>query len=147
MDRGLPRTFEELKDKLSTYPVLRPPVWNNHFHIFCNASNVAIGSALCLSTGEKGKDQTIAYASKQLTPAERKYSTTERECLAMVFSVKKFRYYLMCNSVIFFVNHIPIKYFINKAELSKMLARWVLLLGVLTTRLARSHALASRLFI
>jgi hypothetical protein len=122
------RAFEELRDKLSTYPVLRPPNWEKSFHVFCDASDVAVGSALCQSTGDKGKDQPIAYASKQLTPAERNYSTTERECLAMVFFVKKFRHYLICNPVVFFVDHMAIKYLVNKAELSGRLARWVLLL-------------------
>ena len=46
----------------------------------------------------------------------------------MVFSVKKFRHYLMCNPVVFFVDHMTIKYLVNKAELSGRLARWVLLL-------------------
>jgi hypothetical protein len=78
--------------------------------------------------GDKEKDQPIVYASKQLTPAERNYSTTEREFLAMVFSVKKFRDYLMCNPVVFFVDHMVIKYLVNKAELSGRLARWILLL-------------------
>ncbi len=46
----------------------------------------------------------------------------------MVFSVKKFRHYLICNPVVFFVDHMAIKYLVNKAELSGRLARWVLLL-------------------
>ena len=85
-------------------------------------------SALYQSMGEKGMDQPIVYASKQLTSAENNYSITERECLAMLFSVKKFRHYLMCNPVVFFVEHMAIKYLVNKAELNGRLARWVLLL-------------------
>lgn len=46
----------------------------------------------------------------------------------MIFSVKKFRHYLICNLVDFFVNHMAIKYLVNKAELCGRLARWVLLL-------------------
>ena len=122
------RAFEELRAKLSTYRILRPPDWGKPFHVFCDSSNVAVGSALYQATGEKKKDQPVAYVSKQLTPAERIYSTTERKCLAMVFSVKKFRHYLICNPVVFFVDHMAIKYLINKAELSGRLARWVLLL-------------------
>ena len=64
------RAFEELRDKLNTYPVLRPPDWDKPFHVYCDASNVAVGSALCQSTGENGKDQPVAYASRQLTPAK-----------------------------------------------------------------------------
>ena len=96
--------------------------------MLCDASNVAVGSALCQATGKNEMDQPVAYASKQLTPAERNYSTTERECLTMVFSVKKFRHYLICNPVVFFVDHMTIKYLVNKAELNGRLARWVLLL-------------------
>ena len=87
-----------------------------------------MGSALCQTTGEHEKDQPVAYASKELTPAKKNYSTTERECLAMVFSIKKFRHYLICNPVMFFVDHMAIEYLVNKAELSGRLARWVLLL-------------------
>jgi hypothetical protein len=75
----------------------------------------------------KGRDYPVAYASRQLNPAERNYSTTERECLAMVFSVKKFCHYLLANKVVFFVDHMAIKYLVNKPDLSGRLARWVLL--------------------
>ena len=43
------KSFEELMSKLSTYPVLRPPDWKKPFHVFCDASNVAVGSALCIN--------------------------------------------------------------------------------------------------
>ena len=107
------KAFEELRSKLSTYSVLRPPDWEKPFHVYCDVSNVAVGSALCQPTGEKGKDLPVAYASKQLTSAGKNYSTTEKECLAMVFSVKKFRHYLICNPVVFFVDHMAIKYLVN----------------------------------
>ena len=143
------RTFEELRAKLSTYPVLRPLDWIKPFHVFCDASNVAVGSALCQATGENENDQSVAYASKQLTTAERNYYTTERECLAMVFLVKKFRHYLICNPIVIFVDHIAIKYFVNKAEVSGRLARWILLLeefdNIVEYKLGRMHLQANHL--
>lgn len=48
--------------------------------------------------------------------------------LAMVFSVKKFCHYLICNPIVIFKDHMAIKYLVNKAELNKRLARWILLL-------------------
>ena len=45
----------------------------------------------------------------------------------MVSLVKKFRHYIICNSVVFFVDHMAIKYLVNKPELSGRLARWILL--------------------
>ena len=81
-----------------------------------------------MSSDGRKKNQRVAYTSRQFTLAERNYSTTERECLAMVFSVKKFRHYLMCNPVVFFVDQMAIKFLVNKTELSSRLGRWVLLL-------------------
>lgn len=60
--------------------------------------------------------------------SERNYSTTEREYLAMVFLVKKFRHYLLCNPLVFFVDHMEIKFLVKKPKLSGRLARWILLL-------------------
>lgn len=40
------QTFDDLRGKLSTYPVLRPPRWDLPFHVFCNDSAVAVGSVL-----------------------------------------------------------------------------------------------------
>ena len=94
--------FEALKAKLTTFPCLIPPKWDVPFHVYCDASAVAVGVALCQPYGPELKDRPIAFASRQLTAAERNYSTTERECLAMVYSVKKFRHYLLMNLVVFF---------------------------------------------
>ena len=127
-DSQCQEAFEVLKKDLSSYPVLRPPNWNLTFHVYCDASAVAVGSALCQPTGEKGKDYPVAFASRQLNAAEKNYTTTERECLAMIFSVKKFRHYLLLNPVRFYVDHIAIRYLVNKPDLSGRLARWVLLL-------------------
>jgi hypothetical protein len=49
---------------------------------------------------------------------ERNYTTTEWECLAMAFSIKKFRHYLLMNHVVFFVDHMALKYIVNKLDLS-----------------------------
>ena len=50
--------------------MLTPSNQDKPFHVFCDASNVAVGSTLCQSTGDNDKDEPIAYASKQLTPTE-----------------------------------------------------------------------------
>ena len=50
-------------------------------------------------------DFPISYASRQMNSAERNYSTTEREGLAMVYAVKKFRHYLLAKKFKFFVDH------------------------------------------
>ncbi len=113
---------------MTTYPCLLPPNWDLPFHVYYDASKVAIGSVLCQPIGENHKVHPIAFASRQLTATERNYSTTERECLAMVFIVKKFRHYLLLNPVVFFIDHMALKYLVNKLDLSGRLACWILLL-------------------
>ena len=46
----------------------------------------------------------------------------------MVYSVKKFRHYLLLNPVVFYVDHMALRYLVNKPDLSGRIARWVLLL-------------------
>ena len=99
--------FDELKQKVSTYSVLKPPDWNKPFHIYCDALAVVVGSAL-MQTIKDGHDHPIAFASKQLLAVERNYITTERECLAMVFSIKKYCHYLLMSEVVFYVDHMAI---------------------------------------
>ena len=121
-------TFDIWKCKLKRVPCLISPNWDLPFHIYCDASNFAVGSALCQPFGDEKKDRPIAFASRQLTGAERNYSTTEREALAMVFSIKKYRHYLLLSKVVFYVDHISLRYIVNKPDLSGRIARWVLLL-------------------
>lgn len=80
------QAFNQLRRALVTSPILVPPDWEKEFHVQVDASAYAIGSVLC-QADSKGFDHTICYASRQLIAAERKYSTTEREALGMVFSV------------------------------------------------------------
>jgi len=105
-----------LKEKLTSAPILKLPDWNRPFHVYRDASSVVVGSTLCQINEETGREHPIVFASQQLTQTEHNYTTMERKCLAMIFSVKKFRHYLLKNLV-------------NKANLSGRLARWVLLLA------------------
>ena len=60
--------------------------------------------------------------------AERSYFVTEREDLGMVYSLNKFRHYLLSNKVVFHVDHQALIYLIKKPQLTGRLARWMLLL-------------------
>ena len=60
--------------------------------------------------------------------AERKYTTIEREVLAVVYAYKKFRHYLLEYQIVFHIDHNSLKYLVNKPNLSGKIARWMLLL-------------------
>ncbi|MCO5550268.1 hypothetical protein L7F22_003749 [Adiantum nelumboides] len=68
------------------------------------------------------------YASRRLSSAKKNYSVTKRECLGMIYSVKKFRHYLLGRRFFFHVDHSALLYLVYQQNLTGRLARWVLLL-------------------
>ena len=68
------------------------------------------------------------YVSREISPTEQKYITTEREALAVVYACKKFRHYLLGYRIIFHMDHDSLKYLVNKLDLSGWIVRWILLL-------------------
>lgn len=108
-------------------PILIPPYWRLAFHVFVDASDVAIGEVLTQEK-EKGWYKPVYYDSRMLIKAEKNYSVTERKALGMVYSLTKFRHYLLGNKVVFHVDHQALIYLIKKPQLIGRLARWMLLL-------------------
>ena len=85
-------------------PVLRPPHWDEEFILQVDASNRGLGAILC-QKGKNGEEHPIAYASRKLQPREEKLSTTEKECLGIVWAVETFRYYLFGRTFILQTDH------------------------------------------
>ncbi|KAK0591059.1 hypothetical protein LWI29_035067 [Acer saccharum] len=85
--------FKELKELLTTAPIMRPPDWSLPFELMCDASDYAVGAVL----GQRVDKipHAIYYASRTLTDAQLNYSTTEKELLAVIFALEKFRSYLI----------------------------------------------------
>ncbi|RVW61061.1 Retrovirus-related Pol polyprotein from transposon 17.6 [Vitis vinifera] len=92
----------------------------------CDASDFAIGAVL--GQREDGKPYVIYYASKTLNEAQRNYTTTEKELLAVVFALDKFRAYLVGSFIIVFTDHSALKYLLTKQDAKARLIRWILLL-------------------
>eukprot|EP00253_Pinus_taeda_P006977 PITA_06977 len=114
------------REKLSTAPILRGPNWNLPFHIFTDASDTAVGASL----GQKEESCTYAiyFISKNLTPAELNYTVTEKETLAIIYAVNKFRHYITGYEVFVHTDHSAIKHLMNKPITSGRVTRWLLLL-------------------
>ncbi|RVW18547.1 Retrovirus-related Pol polyprotein from transposon 297 [Vitis vinifera] len=77
---------------------------------------------------EDGKPYVIYYASKTLNEAQRNYTTIEKELLAVVFALDKFRAYLVGSFIIVFTDHSALKYLLTKQDAKARLIRWILLL-------------------
>ncbi|CAM8905497.1 unnamed protein product [Rhodiola kirilowii] len=118
--------FDELKEALTSTPIIRAPDWTQPFEIMCDASDYAVGAVL----GQKvdKKPVVIYYASRTLDMSQKNYSTTEKELLAVVFALEKFRSYLLCTKVVVYSDHAAIRYLMTKKEAKPRLIRWILLL-------------------
>ena len=120
------RSFEELKAYLTTAPIVRAPNWQLPFEVMCDASDLAIGAVL--GQREEGKPYMVYYASKTLNGAQRNYTTTKKELLAVVYALDKFCAYLVGSDIVIFTDHSTLKYLLTKKKSKARLIRWVLLL-------------------
>lgn len=117
--------FQQLKICLTTAPVLHQPDFSRPFFIQCDASVVGVGSVLFQLTPE-GEEHPIAFHSKKLSSAQRKYSVTELECLAAVLSVKHFRAYVEMMPFTIITDHASLKWLMSQKDLGGRLGRWSL---------------------
>ncbi|CAN6554939.1 unnamed protein product [Malus baccata var. baccata] len=119
-------SFKQLKELLTTAPIIVPPDWSLPFELMCDASDYALGAVL--GQRKDKRPHVIYYASRTLNDAQLNYSTTEKELLAVVFALDKFRSYLIGTKVIVFTDHAALKYLLTKKEANPRLIRWILLL-------------------
>ncbi len=117
-------SFEKLKEKLTTTPVLIFPDFEKEFILYTDASGYALGAVLS-QKGEDEKEHVIAYASKSLTKPEQNYSTTELECYAVIWGIEKFHHYLAGRKFKVVTDHYALKW-LQTAALKGRRARWIL---------------------
>jgi hypothetical protein len=92
----------------------------------CDASDYAVGAVF--GQTKDRKHHAIAYASKTLIGQQLNYVTTEKELLAIVFTINKFISYLVGAKVIVYTDHAALKYLLPKKDAKPRLIRWILLL-------------------
>lgn len=124
-DKNCQKSFSTLKEMLISPPILQYPNfdYNNTFILQTDASGYAIGSILC-----NADRRPIAYASRSLNKAERRYPTIEKELLAIVWSVKYFRPYLYGRKLIIETDHRPLIFLYNMTDPSSRLLKFRLIL-------------------
>jgi hypothetical protein len=97
------------------------------FHVHIDALNLVVEAMLAQNPTRKC-DQLIIYIFRLSNNVKKNYTTTELEALAMVYALHKFKHYLLGNTCLFFyVDHMALLYLIKKLQLSRQIARWLLL--------------------
>jgi hypothetical protein len=114
--------FRSLQSRLVSPPILRYPDYTRKFILTTDASNEGVGAVL--SQGEIGKDFPIAFASRSLNKAEKNYSTTEKELLAIVWGVRYFRPYLYGTKFTIVTDHKPLTWIVSVKDPGSRLLRW-----------------------
>ena len=119
--------FNHVKTLLTTAPILANPDFKKKFYLQCDASDYGIGAVL-VQIDDEGSERPIAYMSRKLNSAERNYSVTERECLAAVRAVVRFRCYLELYEFEIITDHASLVWLMRQPNLNGRLARWVFIL-------------------
>jgi hypothetical protein len=108
--------LDTLKEKIVRTPILVFLDWENTFHVHVDASTIKLGEIL-VQSGAGELNHPIDFARRNLSESEENYDTTEREGLAMVYAVHKFRHYLLGKHFKMLIDHSALKYLVNKPVL------------------------------
>ena len=118
--------FQEIKRKLSSSTVLAYFNKNARTQVFADASPVGMGAVL-VQEQRDGNFKPVCYAAKALSPVERRYSQTEKEALALVWSCERFRNYLIGKEFELLTDHKPLEVIYGaRSKPSARIERWVL---------------------
>ncbi|KZV32740.1 hypothetical protein F511_32166 [Dorcoceras hygrometricum] len=115
-------SFQTLKEKLTTAPVLALPSGSGGFVVCSDASLSGLGCVL-MQNG-----YVIAYASRQLKPHETRYPVHDLELAAIVFALKIWRHYLYGEEFVVYTDHKSLKYIFTQSDLNMRQRRWMELL-------------------
>ncbi|KAJ9541044.1 hypothetical protein OSB04_027550 [Centaurea solstitialis] len=116
------KSFEELRKRLITTPILALPSGSEGFQIYSDASKSGLGCVLM----QHGR--VIAYASRQLKSYEVNYPTHDLELAAVIFALKIWRHYLYGETCDIFTDHKSLKYIFTQKDLNMRQRRWLELL-------------------
>ena len=119
------RAINTLKEVLCKSPILRNPDFTKTFFLQMDASDRGLGAVLSQLDDER-KDHPVAYYSRKLLPREERYSTVEKECLAIKLGVEAFRVYLLGRKFVIQTDHRSLIWLDRLKEKNARLTRWSL---------------------
>ena len=113
------QSFDELKRRMTSAPVLTLPSGQDGFAVYCDASRQGLGCVLMQN------DKVIAYASRQMKKHEQNYPTHDLELASVVFALRIWRHYLYGVPCRIFTDHKSLQYLFTQKELNMRQRRWI----------------------
>jgi hypothetical protein len=120
------KSFQEIKTKLTTTPVLAVPENGKDYTVYCNASKNELG---CVLIQDK---KVIAYGSRQLKPHEVNYPTHDLDLAAVMCALTSWRHFLYGPKCELYTDHRSLKYFFTQKKLNMRQIRWLELIKYYT---------------
>lgn len=115
--------FQTLKNVLLKAPILRYPNLNYPFYVATDTSNVGIGAVLYQVIN--GETRHISFVARSLNAAQRKYTTTRKELLAVVYALQQFHQYLWGRHFTLLTDHHALNYFHTQRVANSMMLNWL----------------------
>jgi len=121
------QAFKQLKEALVKAPCLAFPDWRRDFVLYTDASQYGLGAVL--SQHQEQGEVVTAYMSRLMDKHERRYTVSEKEMLAVVWAMRKFRHYIFGRHVNVVTDHRALTCLHNLKDPHGRLARWALTLS------------------
>ncbi|RDX97071.1 Gypsy retrotransposon integrase-like protein 1, partial [Mucuna pruriens] len=143
MGHGMQEAFDKIKRYLENPPVLVPAALGRPLILYLTELEESMDA-----TGKK--EQVMYYLSKKFTDCEKRYSTLERTCCALVWAAKRLKPYMLSHITWLVAKNDPIKYIFEKPALIRRIARWQMALSeydilYVSQKAIKGNALAKQL--
>lgn len=115
------QAFKEIKMLLQVSPCLSHYDTSKSISISADASSYGIGA--CLLQGHEGERKVVAYASRLLSVAEKRYAQIEREALAITWAATKFQEYILGIPIVIETDHKPLVQVLQTKNLDELTPR------------------------
>lgn len=120
------RAFRDLKEAVCTHSVLHSPDFEKPFILQTDASGVGLGAVLLQEV--EGERRPVVFLSRKLLDRETRYSTVEKECLAMKWAIDTLRYYLLGRHFFLETDHRALQWLHRMRDANMRIAGWYLAL-------------------